>query len=631
MSGCNEALLNDTQAWENLGPVSQGGTVFGVAISPVAAVSRYWAATGCGVYYSDDGGATWVQTLNGLTTPLLSSLATASNGALLAGSLEGDLFSSFDYGLTWEAGLVPQELKATVTAVLPTPRFPKDGSAFAATDGGGLLVTRNSGRIWEDSSFGLGDSTVLAVVTAPDWSRRETMFAATTEGVFLSLNGGRAWRETELMLSDDVVDVLAISPAFDQDHIVFAGTEKGDIYRSTNGGRTWDLAVANLADGPINCLWVAPDFDTSGCILAAVGSQIHRSCDAGDSWELAADLPGSILSLAGDDQVVLAGLHGQGVYQSTDSGATWSVVAKNFSARGFARLLISDGTFYAMGPQEGIWASSDGQTWSSLPGLDDYLPLTCLTMSEKGELFAASQSKGLLRSEDAGASWTEVCNATGIQAIALTPVDGLGWAGANDGRLWTTRDGGLTWAEAESPWRGLEVLGLAVSPTFAQDRTVLMGTAIPATGNHQARVALWRSTNGGVAWRPVTNQATTARWLDIAIPQDVAENATEHTVVATGPYCLRPLRRAKDVWISIRVDPLGANTLSMVAMGELDNEGVLFAATGNGIFRSLDSGRKWEALPEGIGSQSFISLAIDRQKNQLYALSLGGVLYRRSL
>jgi photosystem II stability/assembly factor-like uncharacterized protein len=163
-----------------------------------------------------------------------------------------------------------------------------------------------------------------------------------------------------------------------------------------------------------------------------------------------------------------------------------------------------------------------------------------------------------------------------------------------------------------------------------------MGTAIPATSTQQGRVALWRSTNGGETWKQVTTQVTQARWIDISLPVGVIEGAPEQAILATGPYCLRPLRKAKDVWISTRVDPNGANTLGVVALGQVDEGGQIYAATGNGVYRSIDGGRTWQPFGEGLRGSSFIGIAMvcaegDAERAVLYALSLGGALWKREL
>jgi photosystem II stability/assembly factor-like uncharacterized protein len=247
-------------------------------------------------------------------------------------------------------------------------------------------------------------------------------------------------------------------------------------------------------------------------------------------------------------------------------------------------------------------------------------------------LFIVSEQSGILRSVDGGQSWSSVCGEQGLQALLVPDGPAHAWAGSADGRLLVSEDGGQTWTPTESPCEGQEILSIVASPGYDTDATLFMGTAIPATGNKQARVALWRSTNGGAAWRQLTTQTTPARWVDIAMPTGV-ENPAEQAVVATGPYCLRPLRRAKDVWISTTVEPNEANVLSVLALGEIDQGGLLFAATGGGIFRSADGGRTWQPFSAGLSSQSFISLAARREGDVdvLYALSLGGSLWRREL
>ncbi len=625
---------SQTKRWEYRGPISTGGTVFSLAISPVPSVPAYWAATSCGVFISRDGGQTWAQSLRGLTTPLLSAIGVAPNGALFAGALDGDLFVSLDFGLTWKAGLVPQELKATVTAVLASPKFSEDGTAFAATDGGGLLATRNSGNSWEDSSFGIGDATILAVAAAPDWSRSETMFAATPDGIFISRNGGRAWRETGFTEAEETVSALAVSPMFDQDQTVFAGTEEGTLYRSRDGGRRWEALQENLGQGPINCLWVAPDFAESRRLVAGVGAEVLISTDAGETWRPAARLPGTILSLTGDGPVLLAGLYDAGVWKSTDGGETWASISTGLAARGFASLASVGGRLYAIGPQEGLWREeASGGPWRRLTGLDAYLPLSGRALHRPDNLLVAGQEHGILRSTDGGETWALVCERQNVQALALAPDGLLAWAGTADGQLLASRDGGQTWQEAGTPAGGQEILSIAVSPAFAHDRTLFLGTHIPGTGNTPARVALWRSRDGGETWQQLTTQTTDARWVDIAMPIGVLDEVASQAVLATGAYCLRPLRRAKDVWISSRVDPKGANVLSVLAIGEIDHGAVLYAATGNGIFASIDSGRTWQPFSEGLGADSFISIiaAGNGQPEALYALSLGGIVWRYAL
>jgi hypothetical protein len=78
------------------------------------------------------------------------------------------------------------------------------------------------------------------------------------------------------------------------------------------------------------------------------------------------------------------------------------------------------------------------------------------------------------------------------------------------------------------------------------------------------------------------------------------------------------------------VDPSGANVLSVVA----DDQGeAVFAATGSGVFRSRDGGHAWEPYSDGLAPGTYLSLALvsGPAGRLLYALSLGGNLWRRAL
>ena len=629
MSIATEAI-QDNKVWSSLGPIAKGGTVFGLAISPVPEVPRCWAATSCGIFVSDDQGKSWYQVLTGLSTPLLSTMVVTNTGALYAGSVEGDLFYSLDWGRTWEAGLKPTASEATITAIVASPNFRIEGTVFAATDGSGLLVTHSIGKQWEDSSFGLGSGNVLALASSPDWSRKETMFAATIEGVYISVNGGRAWRETELMTDDDdSVEVLAVSPAFERDHTVWAGTGSGKLHITRDSGRTWELLAT--FDGAINSLWLAPDWTESGRAVAGIGAQVFVTSDHGATWKVLNDLSGSVLALAGNDQFVLAGLYDGGIAQSFDAGQTWQSASDGLAARGFARLFAEEDKLYAFGPQEGLWVSSDaGASWNALTCLEGYLPITAVAISQQ-VILAASQMQGIVRSTDAGATWELTSDVAGIQALALAGAKG--WAGSAEGKIWTTNDSGATWQEAATPCADQPILSIVASPDLAKDGTIYMASAIAAVGIKPARIALWRTSDGGVTWKQVTSQATTARWADIAMPQRLADKVGEQAVLATGGYCLRPLRRAKDVWISTQVDPNGANVLGLAAIGEVDLGGQLYAATGSGVFSSLDGGRTWQAFSEGLDGGSFVNILAQCQgeATTLLALSLGGTLWKRAI
>jgi photosystem II stability/assembly factor-like uncharacterized protein len=637
-------LHGEMGAWRHLGPVRSGGSVVALAISPIREVmgypitptSRlplYWAATACGVYRSYTSGLFWAQYVAGLTTPLLSSLAVAMNGALFAGSPDGSLHVSMDFGKSWKPGYLPDALRAPVYALVTSPEYRKDRTAFAATDGAGVLVTRDAGTTWEAASSGLSESTVVALASSPDWSRLKTVFAGSS-GVYVSEDGGHIWGQTDLVVDGDVVGALAVSPGFEQDRTVYAGTDLGSLFQSTDGGRHWALLQAKLGEGPVSCLWIAPDYATSGCMVAATGADVHVSSDRGKSWSKTAEMPGSILAMAGDDRSVVVGVYDAGVWESLDRGESWSSATGDMSARAYTQLSTRSGSLYAWGPNEGLWVSKDGGgSWQDLPGLPEYAPLTAACVDDAGCLLAAGHAGDVVRSADQGASWQTVAHVPSVRSMVLEPITGHGWIGTLDGRLLQSRNRGATWQDGLSPCPQEELLAVAASPQYASDHTLLAVTAAPMPDEGNSRASVWCSTNAGSSWRRVADRETSTRQAHIVFTSGPDTNTVSRAAVAIGPYCMHFGVRDDDGAVCSVVDPSGASVLSMIRTAGIAREGELYAATTSGVYRSIDAGLTWVLFDSGLPGLVFVSLAAtsDAEQDSLYAMGLGGNVFRRDI
>jgi photosystem II stability/assembly factor-like uncharacterized protein len=638
------ALFQDMGSWELLGPIHGGGTVVGLAISPVRDVlgflitptsqlPLYWAATASGVYRSYTSGLYWAQYVAGLTTPLLSSLAVAMNGALFAGAFDGSLHFSMDFGKSWKQGRIPEELIAPVNALAVSPDFRKDNTAFGATAGSGVLATRDGGRTWEAASSGLIDLTILSLAVSPDWSHQQTLFAGSSR-VSESTDAGRTWRDTELVLDGDGVSALAVSPAFEDDGTVYAGTEAGHVFRSPDGGRHWERLPLELDEGSVNCLWLAPDFGATGRMIAAVGTTVQVSSDRGQSWSQADEMPGSILAMAGDERSVLAGVYDAGVWESLDAGATWKPATGDLSARAFGQIIVSGHQLYAWGPHEGVWVSDNaGKAWRTLPELQEHVPLTATWPVDGGSLLVSTLAGDVMRSTDGGTTWRTVAHVPAVRCLLVESRTGHGWMGTSDGRLLASYDGGATWEAISPPCRGEEILSIAASPNYEDDGTLLMASAVPSDADGQSRLCVWCSMDSGATWQQIACRQAPVGRVDIAFPSGVTADPLERAVVSAGPLCLHPVLRGSRDAVSVAVDPCGANILSMVAVDDVRREGELYASTASGVFRSTDSGQTWGLFDAGLSGVLFVSLAVvpAPSHDSLYALSLGGLLFRRDL
>jgi photosystem II stability/assembly factor-like uncharacterized protein len=209
------------------------------------------------------------------------------------------------------------------------------------------------------------------------------------------------------------------------------------------------------------------------------------------------------------------------------------------------------------------------------------------------EIFAGRVS-GLYHSPDGGASWIPVLQSLGVSeptpiaAVAVSPSfahDRTILAGVAGAALRST-DGGGTWKFLALKPPAPYLTALAFSPNFLEDGVILGGTA---------EDGILRSENGGDDW---------AYWnfglLDLEILCLVVSPAFEQdeTIFAgTGSGLFRSTNGGR-AWKELRLPAGHVPILSLAAGGKIGQDFALFAGTEeNGQFHSQDSGKSW--LPAG--------------------------------
>lgn len=637
-------------SWERLAGRS-GGTIASLAVAVTAdGAPILFAATAVGLHRSTDAGRTWAPASTGSIAPFVEIVAVSPNfgrdQTLFAGARNG-LYRSLDGGASWQLMLVGSRILAVTLA----PGYARENVLFVGTETDGALRSPDAGRTWTGANAGLLDLTVLAIALSPDFDRDQIGFLATASGIYRTRNSGRSWRPAELDLEDPAVQCLAISPAFADDRLVLAGTEADGLLRSNDGGTTWEV-VPELAQQGVTAIAFAPQYPAEPCIAAATVAGVAISDDGGATWRTTGASLGPVLSLCwvteGERAVLLAGLPKEGIARSEDGGATWIAANDGLSATLLVGLTPSptfakDKTLYAAGLEDGVTRSKDGgATWTpASAGLDEttvFAIAASPTFATDKTLYAATAT-GVYRSADAGGRWEPARGpgeAMTTGALATSPGAPL-VAAQLGGRLLASDDSGTTWRPLGQPFGGADVISLAISPAFAEDKTIFAGTSKTLPDGSATDVILWRTTDGGARWE---------RWLVergsnvLPVVLSPAFAADRLLFVGLGNRVLRPRRNIEEVrggarrplWQSVELGDGSASVTALAISPAFTTDSTVFAASSGGVFVSRDGGESFDSWSDGLEPTSVVALALSPTyaKDRLaFAVGLGGAVWRR--
>ena len=291
---------------------SQQGTSI-QALTSVGSDLVYAGSFGLGLFRSEDRGATWTKSGQGVADPFILTLTTGKDGAIFAGTFRGGVFRSRDQGTSWQAinsGLKRLEVKALLAV--------GDGVYAGTSDG----VYRLAADRWSVVTSGLDDILVHALALSSDG----TLFAGTSgKGIVRFKAQSTGWVRQHNGLKDhegmteNFIRVLTIDP----EGGIYAGTFDGGVFRSADGGVTWTPISRVLPNDSIRGIL----FNSRG-LFVATGHGIFKTTDKGRQW---VPLNKGLTSMA--IQVLIESGAGvfyagtsDGAFRSDDDGRTWNPI-----------------------------------------------------------------------------------------------------------------------------------------------------------------------------------------------------------------------------------------------------------------------------------------------------------------
>ncbi len=657
--------------WREWGPapITNGpftGRVSALAASPKDPNLLYAAGADGGVWRTRDGGRHWTPLTDRLPTTAMGALALdpTNEKVIYAGSGEPNfanhsryglgLYKSTDGGDHWEvlaedtfggrciSGIAvdPKNPKVLYVSLAAAGGFPALVAArghkgakgplglFKSTDGGrtfvqlknGLPATLSAfdvrldpadprivyvavGHIFGDSRNGVYRSTDggasfvklggglpasgvgrIALAVAP--SRPGRVYALVARACSSTGGGGSTlggWRTDDygkkwVSIHPGSMQatygwylcVATVSPK-NPDLVFFGGFS---IRRSSNAGAGWTTRTAPHVDNH------AFAWDAAGRLIVGCDGGVFRSANNGDSWSSINGDLGVVQCYAG---ISLHPSNAAGIYAGLQDNGT----CFRLSGKSWRRLLGGDGGCTGITP-DGRTAFAEYQgtgrlyrsvnggyfRWigSGIHGRNCFLPPFAVDPKNPARMIYGTER--VYQSAAYGSGWTPISpDLTGgsgaIQALAFAPGDpSCIYAATNDGRIQVTTDGGKTWR--------LRKTGIPTWPRITHPFAV--------SSRDPRKVFFARSWFGGpkLLYSPDAGKS----WYDLT---GILPDVPAHCVA-----------------LDERVDPP-----------------VVYLGTDQGVWRSLDMGRRWNRLGVNLPNTPVVDLRVDLGRKRIVAATQG--------
>lgn len=283
-----------------------------------------------------------------------------------------------------------------------------DGNYIVVGISKGVVVSNDDGATWTVHDTGLPDSPVVALIALDDRVLAGMIGAPTA---FVSTDHGSTWTKSDNGLPQST-DAYAF---FETGTTVLLGMAagagdpgaEGGLFRSTDKGATWTKSSTGLQQA-----WSATAFAAIGSTLfSSTGPGLGTSTDDGMSWQTQTLTTGNPLGLVTlNGSLFVSTSSGPSldstVLKSTDNGTTWTDSGKGLPPKDPADVLFGEGNnlyaaAFAQG-DNGVYISTDsGASWKAY---NEHLDVLGTGIAPRIVAMAA-HGKYLFAVEDVGNVW----------------------------------------------------------------------------------------------------------------------------------------------------------------------------------------------------------------------------------
>jgi photosystem II stability/assembly factor-like uncharacterized protein len=500
--------------------------------------------------------------------------------------------------------------------------------------GSGIHRSEDGGETWEKLSKGLPKSNMGKIGLAISPQKPDILYAAIeldrrTGGIYRSSDRGASWEKRSEAVSGATgphyyQELYASPHQFDKIYLADVRVQVSD-----DGGKTFTRMKEEKKHSD-NHVIVFRDDDPDYLLVGTDGG-IFESYDNTKNWRHISNLPlTQYYKVALDDAVPFYNIYGgtqdngtQGGPSRTDKRAgitngDWylihggdghqpatepgnpAIVYAESQEGYLSRTDRTTGEIISIQPQPGPGEPFERFNWDSPILVSPHMP---------SRIYFASQR--VWRSDDRGDTWRAISNdLTRNQERITLPIMDNTWS----------------W---DSPW-DMDAMSKYNTITSLAESPFVEGLIYAGTDDGLIQV----TENGGEIWRKIEvgslpGVPETAFVNDIKA--DLFDANTVYVVLDNhkfgdlNPYLLKSTDRGKS-WIPIRGNIPDTTIAWRIAQDHVKPD-LLFLATEFGIWFTIDGGEKWVKLKGGLPTISFRDLAIQRRENDLVCASFGRSFY----
>lgn len=485
---------------------------------------------------------------------------------------------------------------------------------FVGAPSGGLWKTTNGGQSWEVLTDTLPVIGVSEVIVPNDYDTSNTLYIATGDrdagdnysiGVLKSTDGGVTWDQTGLSynVSDGArVTRLLVHPT---DQNIFYAATNGGIYKSTDATDNWGKVIQTGVFFDLEFKHNCEDTVLFAAYADYWGeSKIFKTRDAGATWDAVFTFPNTVyrveLDVAQSDSTIIYALAStreggmDGIYKSIDSGNTF--------------IKIYDGLIPGNNLLNWYDDSEDdgGQGWYDLT--------LSVSPSNANTLYIGGVNSW--KSIDGGYNWSITSHwygANGAPAVHADKhymefQDSQTFFEANDGGIYMTTNGGITWNDLSNDMVISQMYKLSVSQTV-KDEVI---TGLQDNGTKLTSESNWWDILGGDG-------------MECAI--DYQDVAVQYGSLYYGQFyrTLNHWSGATDITNNIPGGPNGAWVTPFI-IDPNDNNTIYLGYAD--VWKSTDRGNSWTKISNLNLNNKIRSMAIASAKNDVMYLTDHNSFYK---